>query len=71
MAERVQGFEERGYRMVQSGDWKGGNLFAFFEAEGEGGGVWFETIVFGEGGMGEAEGVWPVEGEEGEKEGGG
>lgn len=61
MAERVRGFEERGFRMVQSGDWNGGNQFAFFEDRESvgGGGVWFETIVFGEGGMPEAEGVWP------------
>lgn len=49
MAERVKGFEERGWKMVQGGDWEKGNKFAFFEG-GEGvEGTWVETIEMGNG----------------------
>ena len=61
----MRGFEERGFQMVQSGDWNAGNQFAFFEDREKVGGVWFETIVFGEGVMPAAEGVWPPTGAEG------
>ncbi len=76
MAERVRGFEARGYAMVQSGDWAGGNRFAFFENAVVAKGVWFETIVFGEGEFPAAEEVWPPPSlpstvhAEGEEEGG-
>lgn len=70
MEERIKGFEERGFKMVQSGDWAEGNRFAFFEDEGNVGGMWFETIVFGEGGMLAAEEVWPPAEAEGKKGGG-
>jgi len=49
MADRVRGFEERGWKMVQGGDWGEGNKFAFFEG-GEGvEGTWVETIEMGGG----------------------
>ncbi len=48
MAERVEGFEARGFECVQSGVWMGGGSFAFFEHPGARG-VWWETIEVGEG----------------------
>lgn len=63
MQERVKGFRERGFEMVQSGKWEEGSVFMFFEGREEGmRGMWVETIGFGEGEWPEAEEVWPLEG---------
>ncbi|KAL9015642.1 MAG: hypothetical protein Q9185_006966 [Variospora sp. 1 TL-2023] len=78
MAERVRGFRERGYEMVQSGVLGTGVAFMFFEGrkgEGEGdgggtGGMWLETIQIEEGGWPEVE-EWfpgPPDDEEGKEE---
>ena len=34
-AERIAGFEKRGFTLAQSGSWMGSNHFAFFETESE------------------------------------
>ena len=44
-AERVAGFEQRGFKMVQGGSWMGRNHFAFFETE-EATTTCFETYEF-------------------------
>ena len=45
--ERIKGFKEKGFEMVQGGNW-GGNRFAFFETEATTG-TCFETYHFPEG----------------------
>lgn len=45
--ERLAEFEKRGFKMVQSGKWKGKNAFAFFETD-EATGTTFETYHFPE-----------------------
>lgn len=59
MEERVRGFAERGYEMVQSGTWGDGNTFMFFEGPKGVKGMWFETIEFGEGEWPEVEQWFP------------